>query len=77
MNLKKDEKGQGSAEYLLLVGGVIVVAIIALVVYQSYFRPTSISYDQDIEIIRNGSEGSATPPDNGSPPDDSNPPSMP
>jgi len=71
LNLIGDEKGQGSAEYLLLLGGVIVVAIIALVVYQSYFRPTSISYDQDVEIIRNGSEGSDTPPD------DSNPPSLP
>ncbi len=35
--LIKDKRGQGGVEYLLLLGGVIVVAIAAIMIYQSYF----------------------------------------
>ncbi len=34
-----DESGQGAAEYILLFGGVIVVAIAGLLIYRSYFNP--------------------------------------
>jgi len=39
MNFIKDESGQGAAEYILLFGGVIVVAIAALLIYKNYFNP--------------------------------------
>ena len=32
-----DESGQGAAEYILLFGGVIVIAIAALLIYRAYF----------------------------------------
>ena len=34
----KDEGGQGASEYILLFGGVIVIAIAALLVYQTIRR---------------------------------------
>jgi len=40
MSFLKDEKGQGAAEYILLFGGVIVIAIAALLIYQAYFKNT-------------------------------------
>ena len=43
-----DEKGQGAAEYILLFGGVIVIALIALQIYSSYLtwfnNPTLLIY---------------------------------
>ena len=38
MDIMKDEGGQGAAEYILLFGGVIVIAIAALLIYRAYFR---------------------------------------
>ncbi len=38
MNIICDEMGQGAAEYILLFGGVIVVAVAALMVYRTYFN---------------------------------------
>jgi Class III signal peptide len=38
MNIICDEMGQGAAEYILLFGGVIVVAIAALMIYRTYFN---------------------------------------
>ena len=40
MNFLKDEGGQGAAEYILLFGGVIVIAIAALLIYRAYFQNT-------------------------------------
>ena len=40
MEFLKDEGGQGAAEYILLFGGVIVIAIAALLIYQAYFSNT-------------------------------------
>ncbi len=37
MEFLKDEGGQGAAEYILLFGGVIVIAIAALLIYKTYF----------------------------------------
>ena len=39
MNIMADESGQGAAEYILLFGGVIVIAIAGLLIYRSYFNP--------------------------------------
>lgn len=53
MNIVEDERGQGAAEYILLFGGVIVVAIAALIIYQSYLEDTSgLDPNEDINSIR-------------------------
>jgi uncharacterized protein (UPF0333 family) len=48
----KDEKGQGAAEYLLLFGGLIVIAIGALVIYNSYFTSQPFDIAEDINSVR-------------------------
>lgn len=53
MSFLKDEKGQGAAEYILLFGGVIVIAIAALLIYQAYFQNTDLNSAEDIETVRN------------------------
>ena len=51
----KDEKGQGAAEYILLFGGVIVIAIAALIIYQSYFTETPhFDTEGDLSVVRSG-----------------------
>jgi uncharacterized protein (UPF0333 family) len=54
MKFLKDEGGQGAAEYILLFGGVIVIAIAALLIYQAYFTNNSVyNSDSDIASVRN------------------------
>jgi len=43
----KDLRGQGGAEYILLFGAIIVIAIAALYIYVSYFR---ISGDEAVDV---------------------------
>ncbi|WP_321422154.1 class III signal peptide-containing protein [uncultured Methanobacterium sp.] len=53
MNFLKDESGQGAAEYILLFGGIIVVAIAALLVYRSYIQgASSLNSAQDVNTVR-------------------------
>ena len=54
-NLKRETNGQGAAEYILLFGGVIVIAIAALMIYKSYFSnaQTNLNASNDFEDIRN------------------------
>lgn len=53
MNFLKDEGGQGAAEYILLFGGVIVIAIAALLIYRAYFQGSSgLNSSQDISNVR-------------------------
>lgn len=53
MNILKDEKGQGAAEYILLFGGVIIIALVALQIYSSYFNnETSFNVKDDAQQIR-------------------------
>jgi len=53
MRFLKDEKGQGAAEYILLFGGVIVIAIVALLLYRSYFEgQQGLQVNQDIQNVR-------------------------
>ena len=49
-----DERGQGAAEYILLFGGVIVIAIAVLLIYKSYFNPgvTQLKASADITKVR-------------------------
>jgi Flp pilus assembly pilin Flp len=53
MEFLKDEGGQGAAEYILLFGGVIVIAIAALYIYYTYMQgSTSLKATQDISTVR-------------------------
>ena len=53
MNFLKDEGGQGAAEYILLFGGVIVIAIAALLIYRAYFSENSgLNAAEDINNVR-------------------------
>ena len=53
--LKKENTGQGAAEYILLFGGVIVIAIAALLIYRGYFASgqTSLNASSDVNDVRN------------------------
>jgi len=54
MEFLKDEGGQGAAEYILLFGGVIVIAIFALIIYRNYMnQSSSLNVAQDINNVRN------------------------
>ncbi|SCG86003.1 Flp family type IVb pilin [Methanobacterium congolense] len=52
MNFVKDEAGQGAAEYILLFGGVIVIAIVALLIYKQYFQKMNLNSAQDTAQVR-------------------------
>jgi uncharacterized protein (UPF0333 family) len=52
MDIVKDEGGQGAAEYILLFGGVIVIAIIALYIYFQYFTDQAFNSGDDIQTVR-------------------------
>ena len=53
MNILKDESAQGAAEYILLIGGLIVIAIVALVIYRKYFSSKSgLKASSDIRKVR-------------------------
>jgi hypothetical protein len=53
MEFLKDEGGQGAAEYILLFGGVIVIAIAALLIYRAYFSGnTDLNAAQDVQSVR-------------------------
>lgn len=61
MKMKKMKKlinensGQGAAEYILLFGGVIVIALLALTIYRSYMETSdaSLKAKDDIMDVRN------------------------
>ncbi len=52
MEFIKDESGQGAAEYILLFGGIIVVAIAAIFIYRTYFNNGGLSSSVDISRKR-------------------------
>ncbi len=53
MDIVKDEGGQGAAEYILLFGGVIVIAVAALLIYRAYFTGNAgINSASDISSVR-------------------------
>jgi len=60
MDIVKDEGGQGAAEYILLFGGVIVIAIIALYIYYTYFQGQSFNSEEDIATVRNQAKTNGT-----------------
>ena len=54
-SISRDNRGQGAAEYILLFGGVIVIALAGLLIYRSYFsnNASGLNATQDISSIRN------------------------
>lgn len=57
MEFLKDEGGQGAAEYILLFGGVIVIAVAALLIYQQYFANSQpLDSSTDIGNVRTSVE---------------------
>jgi len=54
MEFLNDESGQGAAEYMLLFGGVIVIAIAALLIYRAYFvgAGDELAAGDDIQNVR-------------------------
>lgn len=59
MSFLKDEGGQGAAEYILLFGGVIVIAIAALLIYNEYFKNTTLKSSEDINTVRSSLNNAA------------------
>ncbi len=53
--LINENSGQGAAEYILLFGGVIVIALLALTIYRTYMETsdTSLKAKDDIIDVRN------------------------
>ncbi len=53
--IKNENTGQGAAEYILLFGGVIVIAIAALMIYKTYFETTAtgLNASNDVNEVRN------------------------
>ena len=58
-NISKDKSAQGAAEYILLFGGVIVIALAGLLIYRSYFNNTAsgLNATEDISSIRQNMTG--------------------
>lgn len=53
IKILEDQKGQGAAEYILLFGGVIIIALIALQIYSNYFsNGDTFSAHDDAQQIR-------------------------
>lgn len=52
--ISKDNSAQGAAEYILLFGGVIVIALAGLLIYRSYFsnNASGLNATEDISSIR-------------------------
>ena len=49
----KDEMGQGAAEYILLFGAIIVIAIAALIIYRDYlFTTNPLNAAGDVNTVR-------------------------
>ena len=53
MQILKEEKAQGAAEYILLFGGIIVIAVIAALFYKNYLNGlgTSINSGTDMQTL--------------------------
>ncbi|WP_295721918.1 class III signal peptide-containing protein [uncultured Methanobrevibacter sp.] len=50
--LINETDGQGASEYILLFGGVIIIAIAALLIYRNYFQTLTLSSTSDVEQLR-------------------------
>ncbi len=52
MDIINDISGQGAAEYILLFGGIIVVAIAALAIYRAYFNPGTSQFKASEDLLK-------------------------
>lgn len=52
MNIYEDISGQGAAEYILLFGGIIVIAIAALAIYRNYLNPGTSQYKASEDLLK-------------------------
>ena len=50
-SLINENSGQGAAEYILLFGGVLVIAVLALTIYRSYMETSDVSLKAKDDII--------------------------
>jgi uncharacterized protein (UPF0333 family) len=58
MQILKEDKGQGSAELILLFGGIIVIAIIAAIYYRNYLVGLGSEINNtEVQNITNSLEG--------------------
>ena len=46
-----ENSGQGAAEYIVLFGGVLVIALLALTIYRSYMETSDVSLKAKDDII--------------------------
>ncbi|MBU4547545.1 MAG: class III signal peptide-containing protein [Euryarchaeota archaeon] len=53
MDILMDDKGQGAAEYILLFGGVIVIAIVALGLYSTYLKNGPYFANDEVQVREN------------------------
>lgn len=49
--IMNENSAQGAAEYILLFGGVIVIALLALTIYRSYMNTSDVSLKAKDDII--------------------------
>jgi uncharacterized protein (UPF0333 family) len=58
MQILKEDKGQGSAELILIFGGIIVIAIIAAIFYSNYLSGLGNEINKtDMQNVTNSLEG--------------------
>lgn len=48
-----DESGQGSAELILVFGGIIVIVTVAVVWYRNYVRGSETAMNSDVQNVTN------------------------
>jgi len=54
MDIKEDERAQTSAEMILLFGGIIVIAVVALLAYRNYTSGLGQNMNSDVNNVTNG-----------------------
>ncbi|MCC7550387.1 MAG: class III signal peptide-containing protein [Methanobacterium sp.] len=56
----KDEHGQGAAEYILLFGAIIIIAMVALIIYRDYiYSVNPLNSSADVNRVRSSSTASS------------------
>ncbi len=50
-NFFKDEKGQGAIEYIMLVGGVVVAAVVVSIIYQQAALHTADTFNASVNRV--------------------------
>jgi len=58
MQILKDNKGQGSAELILIFGGIIVIAVVAALYYKNYLSGLGSEINNtDVNNVTNALQG--------------------